>query len=143
MKTIVHTFMLIASFIAQPQLHAEGVGAGGSGGHPTAMGGDEGVITSFGLAPAKVVPSQMKRETTVIVPRAELLEAVGAALDYEDFEVAVGEETKKVRLQTFDIKRGILHGKVVETNRPIQLIDEERADSGSIPAVSGNVSIGK
>lgn len=115
----------------------DGVGAGGSGGNPNATTTSTFGVTSFGprfveeetSVPAAVVKpvTPVAKDETVLINRDELLKAVDAALNANDLEMEIKNKPSTVRLQKFDLSRGILHGRILETNKPIRLMDETKA----------------
>ncbi len=158
MKTLLVT--LLIAFAILPNAYGQGltssedgVGAGGAGGNPNAMGTtgvqpsgirplgvpteDAGVSTTSLLPSAKTTPG-LTKDGAIIVNREELLKAVDAALSSTDLEMQINNATRTVRPQRFDLTRGILQGKILETNKTIRLIDESKASvngAGTGPAV--------
>lgn len=116
----------------------DGVGAGGSGGNPNATTTSTFGVTSFGsrfieedlsvVAPVTKPVTPVAKDETVLINRDELLKAVDAALNANDLEMEIKNKPSTVRLQKFDLSRGILHGRILETNRAIRLIDETKAN---------------
>ncbi len=146
MKTLLAT--LLITFASLGTAHAQGltssedgVGAGGAGGNPSAMGTTSlqptgfkpmGAVTEALVSPASVGPSSriipgQTKDGAIIVNREELLKAVDAALNSADLEMQINNSTRTVRPLKFDLTRGILQGKVLETNKTIRLIDESKA----------------
>ena len=115
----------------------DGVGAGGSGGNPNARRTSSGSVSSFGrglieedstpVKKASEAIAPVGKDKTILINRDELLKAVDAALNANDLEMEIENRPSTVRLQKFDLSRGILHGRILETNRAIRLIDESKA----------------
>ena len=144
MRHLILTAMLALSALSAAEAYAQsqtaledGVGAGGAGGNPNAMGiqsisgsrhgaakESSGGLSIMGLPES---PSSTSGVQELIIKREEMLKAVDAALNSTDLEMEINNRLQTVRPLKFDLSRGILQGKVLETSRTIRLIDETGA----------------
>jgi hypothetical protein len=116
-----------------------GVAGGGAGGLPSAKVG----IASFGPTVLTALPykpnlsafrrsavSSAIKPSEVLLSRRQMLDAIDTALNANDLTIKVDEEIATVRILSMDLKRATLRGRILETNKPVFLIEKGKQTSG-------------
>lgn len=126
-----------------------GVAGGGAGGLPSGKAGTtsfgSGYYPTISLVTTPYSPTQPSfrrpgissavKPSEVLLTRRQMLDAIDTALNANDLSIKVDEELATVRILSIDLKRATLRGRILESNKPVLLIEKaKQAATRALPS---------